>query len=549
MGPSTVGRIVVKAIEREGVAHAFCVPGESYLGILDAFNDAAKLRVIATHHEEGAGFMAMATAQASGRPGVVLVTRGPGATHLSIVLHAAQQDSVPLVAIVGQVPSSQIGRESFQEMDLLAFGRVTSKASLEVRDPHRAGEVVARALYLAQAGRPGPVLVSVPEDVANASIDAPDDHSLGVVPRPGLDSTAAERAARLLVRSRSVAIVAGGGVLRSDATPALVELADTLGASVFTGFRRFDAFPNDHRYYAGNLPWLRSDLQAPLREAETVLAVGTRLGEFTSLRYDIPGPDQRLIQIDLDASSMSVIRTPDVAMIVDARAALKGLVDSIGSTQDDQVARRRRRHAARAHTAYMSASTPRSRLKRKGFVDMEAAIAVLQEALPIGTITVSDAGAFSAYLNRYFHWSEPGTFFGTASGAMGYAVPAAVGVRLSVLDRAVVAICGDGGFAMTMSEVHTAARLGLQGLVFVVLDNGTYGSIRLHQERHYPGREIAVDQGRMDVSTIARGLGASGDKVDSALGLADAVRSGLHASRPAVVHVLTSPRQLEAWAG
>lgn len=546
MSGTTVGRLIVDAIRAEGVTHAFCVPGESYLGVLDAFNDVPDVTLVTAHHEEGAGFMADAMAKATGRPGVVLVTRAPGATHLSIALHAAHQDSTPLVAIVGQVPTRMAGRESFQEMDLVGFGRLVGKAGFEIREPDRAAEIIQRAFYVAQSGRPGPVLVSIPEDVANAPAEAADIVGQRI-PLPGHRPDDIAQAAELLSHASSVAVLAGGGVLRSKATDALIRVASELGCSVYSAWRRFDAFPNDHPLYAGNVPWIPARLQQPLREAEVLLAVGTRLGDFTSLGYALPAPGQRLIQIDLSAEAMSVMRAPDVGILADARPALEALLAAITATGGSAGRVGRQPQASAAHQAYLDETTPRPIERPAGHVDLEAAIGDLRALLPDDTATTTDAGAFSAYLNRYFRWRRPGTFFGTTSGAMGYAVPAAIGVKLADPERSVVAVAGDGGFTMTMSEVHTATRLGLRGLVFLVFDNGTYGTIRLHQTRRFPGREIGVDQGRADLAEVARGLGASAFRVTETADFAAAVREALAAPGPAVVHAVTDPEQIDAW--
>jgi len=546
---TTVGQVIVESIRDAGVTHAFCVPGESYLGVLDAFNDVPEVSLVATHHEEGAGFMAHAMALATGRPGVALVTRAPGLTHLSIALHAAQQDSLPLIAIVGQVPRPSLGREAFQEVDIAAFGQSIGKAGLRLYDTDRATEVIRRAFYLANAGRPGPVVVELPEDVSGPTEAARSRSTAAGTPSNGMPShSVISQALEMLDGASSAALIVGGGVLRSGASGALAELVEQIGMAAFTGFRRFDAFPNEHAAYGGSIPWIPDSMKATVRTAEVVLAIGTRLGDFASLGYEVPSPDQLLIQVDVAAESMSVMRAPDLAIVADARTTITAMLDGLSHMSLDQHRRAARRAVATAANRQYLDSTNVPNREVHDRVDLGEAVCILRDTAPADTAIVSDAGAFSTFLNRYYRWSKPRTFFGTASGAMGYAVPAAIGAKLADPARPVVAVAGDGGFAMTMSEIHTAATLGLGGLVFLVFDNGTYGTIRQHQRRRYPGRHIAVDLGFADLAGVGEALGATVFRVTETDGLDSALRAALTDRRPSVIHCITDPEQLDAWA-
>lgn len=531
-----------------GVNYAFCVPGESYLPVLDAFHDEPRVKPVATHHEEGAGFMAHAWARATGRTGVAMVTRGPGMTHLAIALHAARQDSVPMVAIAGQVPSSVIGRESFQELDLVRFGQVVGKAGIEITNADRAVEQIQRAFHLAMSGRPGPVVVSLAEDLGYEHTDHDSLRSLPTA-LPAADPNVLRQAAGILRTARSIAIIAGSGIATPDGGAVLVELAELAGAAVYNGWRRFDAFPNNHPQFAGNLPWLPADVTEALRNADVVLAVGTRMGDYTSLGYTVPHDGQRLVQIDICAESIVATRSGDVAILGDARAACTALLGLLADDPGDgPVVGQRRVGAFEAGRRYVARSEPSQRAAPDEVVDVGLAIATLRDLLPPEAAITSDAGSFSGYLNRYYRWLQPGTFFGTASGSMGYAVPAAVGAKLADPGRPVIAVAGDGGFAMTMSEVHTAVRLGLGGLVFVVFDNGVYGTIKNHQLRHFPGRDIAVDLTSADLAQVASGLGAVGVRVSTNAEFADACKDAIAAPVPTVVQAMTSPSQIDAWA-
>lgn len=545
---STVGEVLVAAMASHGVDYAFCVPGESYLPVLDAFHDEPAVVPIATHHEEGAGFMAHAWARATGRTGVAMVTRGPGMAHLAVALHAARQDSVPLVAIAGQVPRSAVGRESFQELDLVRFGEVVGKAGVEITSADRAAEQIQRAFYLAASGRPGPVVVSLAEDLGYERTDR-DSLSPQPVPLPAADPGALRRAADLLRGARSIAIIAGGGIISPDGGAVLTELAERLGAAVYNGWRRFDAFPNTHPQFAGNLPWLAAELTEALRGADVILAVGTRMGDLTTLGYTVPSAGQRLVQIDVCPESIAATRGGDVAVVGEARGACAALLGLLADgAADGAVVQRRLAGALEAGRRYVARTEPSQRTMPDDVVDARGAIATLRDLLPAEAAVTSDAGSFAGYLNRYYRWRQPGTFFGTTSGSMGYAVPAAIGAKLANPERPVVAVAGDGGFAMTMSEVHTAVRLGLGGLVFVVFDNGVYGTIKNHQRKKFPGRDIAIELTSADLMRVASGLGANGVRVSTNAEFADACKDAVAANVPTVVQAITSPSQIDAWA-
>ena len=541
----TVGWIAFETIRRLGIRHAFCVPGESYLSLLDAFYGSEDVELISTRHEEGAGLMAEAAAKATGQPGVVLVTRGPGVTHLSIALHTALQDSTPLVAFVGQVPSDVRHREGFQEMNLVEFARPLTKWAVEITDPDRAADLIAEAFTRASSGRPGPVLVGLPEDVDRTKTEVGP-----VAPRsdepPVPNPLAIERAAEALTGDGTVAIVAGLGVLRSAASESLVALAEQIGAGVYTGWRRFDAYPNDHPQYLGNLPFVAPVLHEPLFEAETVLAVGTRLSEFTSVFYRIPTEDQTLVQVDLAADSLHVNA---VGVIGDSKAAIAQLIEATSDFKGSSRHAERLEHVAAARQIFEVATTPRLGLSKPGAIDPTGVMYHVNAIADPRSALTSDAGVFAGWMTRYYRWQEPQTFFGPTAGGMGYAVPAAVGAKLAMPDRPVIAFVGDGGFAMTMSEVQTGARLGLAPLVFLVFNNEGLGTIRRHQDHVFGGRRVGVDLGTMNFAEIGRGMGANGVRVNTEEEFADAFKEAVNADRPAVIEIMMDQDLLGAWDG
>lgn len=543
----STAKAIFESIKAQGVDHVFCVPGESYLAVMDAFHASDAPRLVAARHEEGAGLMAEAYAKATGGTGVCMVTRGPGLTHLAIALHTAHQDSTPLVAVVGQVPTDVRYREAFQEMDIVAYSRPMAKWALEITRSDRTAELMAKAFHVAGAGRPGPVVVSLPEDVDRADAAStparqPQVHQAA----PSAAGIAA--AASMLAGAKRPCIVAGGGITRSNVTDALVRLAERLAAPVFTGWRRFDAFPNDHGLYVGPLPVMPADLYAPLMEADVVLAIGTRLGEFTTKAYSWPVPGQKLIHVDISAEDTgNGWAGADLAVVSEAGAALDALVAELGAGQAaPDVASR----AAKLRETYAARTTPRDwrgRIGAEAPLSLEGVYHDILAQVPAEASISCDAGTFGGWLMRYYRWTRPRTLFAPTAGGMGYALPAAIGAKMARPDHPAVAFAGDGGFAMTMSEIETAVRLGLRGFVALVFNNNNYGTIRAHQKREFPGRHVATDLNFIDFAKVAEGMGAKGLTARSNQEFADALAEALSADRPAVINIVTDPDTLSPW--
>lgn len=544
---ATAGAAIVKAISDNGVTHVFCVPGESYLGVLDAFRDHASPVLVAARHEEGAGFMADAMAKMTGNTGVAMVSRGPGLTHLLIAVHGAEQDWTPLVVLVGQVPTGQRGRGAFQEVDVVTLGRTLGRDGLRIDRPEDAYPVMLKAFERATSWRPGPVLVEIPEDVANSKEVTRFFATAKPPPAPEpFDPDLCRAAAEALAAAQRPVLIVGEGVSEFDSTSSLSELAALVGAPVYSAWRRLDAFPNDDPSFGGGVPWLSGEMKVPLLEADVLVAIGTRLDEHTTLRYQLPGPSQRLIHIDsrpgvFESRPGSIEIEGDIGKVI---GELIGLSGTMG-TESELVAARIER-VRRINALYLSSLHPPEGSTALGVVSPALAFAALRELLPADSVLVSDAGAFATYMNRYYRWTMPGTFLGTKSGAMGYAVPGGVGAKLAVGARPVIAVAGDGGFAMTMSEVHTAVRLGLSRLIFLVFDNGVLGTIARHQSIGY-SRRSGVDSGSDDLVRIGEGMGAVGFRVDSLDGFRRAIELALESDVPAVVQVITDPGALNAW--
>ena len=541
------GRALVDALVAGGVRHAFTVPGESFLGVLDALHD-APIRTVATRHEGGAAFMAEGYGQLTGRPAVCLATRAVGAANLAIGLHTATADSTPLLAVIGQVPRAFHGREAFQEADQVAtFGRLC-KAAVQVDDPGRLAGETARLLALSRSGRPGPVMLVVPEDVVEAAVPASALRSARPPrPVPSPSAAAMTRVLHELAAASAPLVLAGAGILRAGATRTLTAFAERFAVPVFASWRRPDVMPNEHPFYIG-----MTGLGAPatVRErfaaADLILAIGTRLNQMTTFGYTLPAPDARLIQVDLAPGFAGDRRPPDMLVTADARDFLEAVLAVADPPLPDPARLEARRAAIAAdRAAYVAAATLRARPPGTGDapVDPAAAVHALAAALPPDAVVTTDAGNFAGWYARGLRIGTGQRFLGPTSGAMGYALPAAIGAGIAEPGRPVVALAGDGGFAMLMAELETAVRTGVR-LTAIVHDNLRYGTIRMDQERAFPGRVVATDLGPLDFAAVAEACGARAWRVERDGDVAPAIRAALADPGVTVVHLRTDPRRL-----
>jgi acetolactate synthase-1/2/3 large subunit len=527
----TVSAIVVDLLEEAGVRRCYTVPGESFLEILDAVEQHAALSLISARHESGASFMAEADAKLTGVPAVAMATRGVGASNLAIGVHTARQDSTPMVVLLGQVETTFLGREAFQEVDLPDFYRQITKWSATVHRADRLPEFVARALHIATTGRPGPVMLALPADILGEDVGSP-ERRLSAASRasPAPTSQEVQELARRIVGAERPVVIAGGGT--RDAREELISFVEAFGVGVYTSFRRQDHFPNDHPNYLGHLTLGTppATLKA-LEEADLVLVVGCRLSEVTTQSYTLPRPGQAVIQVDIDPDVVGAVVPVELGVVAGARqtlAALVSLAPSSGTERDWH----------EAHGAYLESSAiPESRAENG--VDPARAVAAMRGVLPTDTVLTNDAGNFSAFLHRYWRYTHPKTQLAPTSGAMGYGVPAAVAAKTAAPDRRVVAVAGDGGFMMTGQELETAVRYGLNILV-IVFKNGMHGTIAMHQMRSV-GRTAGTEIGQIDLATYASSLGAQGWSVSDEVDLDEVLRESLEAEGPALVEVVTDP--------
>jgi len=538
-GARPAGHALVEALIEQGVDTVFGVPGESYLAVLDGFHEhRERIRFIACRQEGGAAFMADAQGKLSGRPGVCFVTRGPGATNASIGVHTAFQDSTPLVLFVGQVASDQRDREAFQEIDYRQmFGPGTlclAKWVGEVQDADRLPEYVARAFSTALQGRPGPVVLVLPEDMLTTPTDVP------VLPRREPAQAAPtpqaldELAARLAAAQRPF-VIAGGGGWSAASTAALQAFAEAWQLPVGCAFRRQDLFDNGHPLYAGDVGiGINPKLAARIREADLILAIGARLGEMTTGGYTLmepPRPAQQLIHIHAGAEELGRVYTADLAIQAGmgyAAQALAALAPQVNGWS--------------AWTAQARADYEANLVAPPvGPLDMAVVIQTLDRLLPEGTIYTNGAGNYAGWLHRYHRYTalhrHGRTQLAPTSGAMGYGVPAAVAAALLQDQRWVVNLAGDGDFLMTGQELATATGYGAKKLISIVVDNGTYGTIRMHQEREYPGRVSGSDLFNPDFVLLAQAHGWHAQRVDRTEDFEPALQAAIAAGRPALLHL------------
>ncbi|MCH8843977.1 MAG: hypothetical protein IID61_13515 [SAR324 cluster bacterium] len=538
------GKALVEGIRREGVGHVFCVPGESYLAALDAFYDVAGITLITNRQEGGAAFMAEAYGKATRRVGVVFVTRGPGATNASIGVHTAAQDSTPFVLFVGQVPRRHLGREAFQEVDYRQFFGGMAKWVTEIHDAAEIPATVARAFQVARGGRPGPVVVALPEDVLTEAV-LPEGSELSFPPRQDLrpphpDPAAVAQWVERVGRAARPVLIVGGGTQYAGAREALIAFSERFRVPVLTAFRRMDAFPNDHPHYLGNLGLGHSPAQEVAREADLVVALGTRLSEITTAEYTIPHPGQPLIHIDVEQAVLGKVFPAELALASDARAALEMALEHPAPDADAA----RSAWIAGHRKTFEAYIIPHDR--PAAGVPMERVMRDLNDALPTDAILTVDAGNFSGWVHRYRRYDAADSFLGPTVGAMGYGLPSAIAAKLAHPHRVVVGNCGDGGFMMTGQELATAVQFEV-GIIQIVYNNAMWGTIRMHQERAFPGRVVGTDLRNPDFAALAESYGALGLRAAEPQAFRPALEDALKEAatgRPVLIEVTTDPEYI-----
>jgi acetolactate synthase I/II/III large subunit len=524
------GKILTDALVAQGVKMAFGVPGESYLPVLDGLHDVRdKLRFVICRQEGGASYMAEAYGKLTGEPGVLMVTRGPGATNGAIGVHTGFQDSTPMVVFIGQVPNEFAEREAFQEIDYRRMYGQMAKWVAQIDRVERIPEYISRAFHTAMAGRPGPVVLALPEDTlfAQAAVaDVPKHHVI----RPTVSSSEIGEIRKLLENAQKPFVLVGGGGWNREATQKLQKWAEAAGLPVGTSFRCQDLFDNRSPSYAGDVGiGINPKLAARVKEADVLLVIGPRLGEMTTSAYSLleaPVPSQTLIHVHAGAEELGRVYRPALAI----NSGYPQFVDALSEIS-------LRKRATSAHDEYLAWSEPQP---MPGKLQYGQVIRWLSDKLPDDAIIAGGAGNFAGWLHRHFRYKGFRTQLGSTNGSMGYGYPAAVAAKLAAPGRTVLGLCGDGDFLMNGQEIATAAQYGA-AFVALVVNNGMYGTIRMHQEREYPGRVSGTELKNPDFAAYARAFGGHGETVEKTEDFAPAYERAAASGKPALIELRIEP--------
>jgi acetolactate synthase-1/2/3 large subunit len=537
------GHLVVECLAEQGATHVFGVPGESYLAVLDGFHAYRdRIRFVINRQEGGAAYMAEAHGKLTGRPGVCFVTRGPGATNASIGVHTAFQDSTPMVLFVGDVASDQRDREAFQEVDYTSFFGPSTKGMAKrverIDDPDRIPEYVARAFATAMNGRPGPVVLVLPEDMLTKSTAARPLPRVEPV-QAWSDPGALRDLREMLLHSKKPFVIAGGGGWTPQAAQALQRFAENWKLPVGNAFRFQDTFDNHHPLYAGDVGiGIGPRLAARIKESDLVLAIGPRLGEMTTGGYTLlqaPRASQKLVHIHASAEELNRVYQADLAINATMNAAARSLEVLAAPPELPWV-----EWAEAAHADYEANLVPQP---LPGEIDMPAIVATLKRHLPEDAVLTNGAGNFASWVHRFFkhHGLAKGlkTQLAPTNGAMGYGVPAGIAANL-VSGRTVLTMAGDGDFLMNGQELATAVQHGAKTII-VLLNNGMYGTIRMHQEREYPRHVSGSELANPDFAALARAYGYAGVRITRTAEFEPELLAALERSQGTLIEVMLDP--------
>ncbi|WP_246333401.1 thiamine pyrophosphate-binding protein [Aureimonas mangrovi] len=538
-GMTTGARLLTECLSANGVDTIFGVPGESFLAVLDALVDHPEMRFITTRHEGGASFAAEAHGKLTGRPGICFVTRGPGATNASIGLHTAQQDSTPMIVFIGQVGRSMMEREAFQEVDYKAYFGSIAKWVAQIDDARRIPEFVSRAFHTAMSGRPGPVVLALPEDMLSGEAPqlpaAPAAHPGQPAPRPADIEDLRER----LGKAERPLVIAGGGGWSARCAALLAEWAKRDGLPVGTELRCQDYLDNEHPSYVGDVGiGIAPDLAARIRESDCIVLLGGRMGEMPSSGYtllDIPRPKQPLVHIHPGAEELGRVYAPTLAIHSASEAFLEAV---LAASPLDGGRWAEWTKSARAEYERAAEGLPRA----PGAVDPGDIVRTVRRLVPDAIVT-NGAGNYATWVHKLWRHRAYRTQLAPTNGAMGYGVPASLAAALAHPEKQVVCFAGDGCFMMTGQELATAVRHRLK-ILFLVMNNNMLGTIRMHQERHYPARVSATELTNPDFAAYARAFGAFGGTIEDGKEAETVLREALAADGPALVEVKVDPEAL-----
>ncbi len=533
------GKVLVEALRTHGVERAFCVPGESYLPVLDALYDVRdELQLVVCRQEGGAAFMAEAYGKLTGKPGICLVTRGPGATNASIGVHTAMQDSSPMILFIGQVGSDVEEREAFQEIDFRRMFGQMSKWVAQIDRADRIPELISHAFHVATSGRPGPVVLSLPEDVLFGACDVRSNAQAyrRTATFPGAPQIHQLRT--LLQEAKAPFVILGGGGWNAQACADFQEFAATFGLPVGCAFRRQDLFDNRHANYAGDVGiGINPKLLKRVQSADLLIAVGARLSEMTTQGYtllDIPRPKQKLVHVHADADELGKVYQTDLAI----NASMPEFCAALKVLTPVNVPWKAWCEEARAD--YLENAKP---VSIPGPLQMGQVMEILRKRLPANAIITNGAGNFATWAHRYHTYTGFRTQLAPTNGAMGYGFPAAIAAKITHPERTVVCFSGDGDYMMNGQELATAVQYGAN-VITLVLNNGMYGTIRMHQEREYPARVWGTELKNPDFAALARAYGAHGETVNSTNEFEPAFERALASGKPAVIEMRIDPEAI-----
>ena len=535
----TGGQILVDQLIAHGSDCVFGVPGESYLPVLDGlYARREQLQFVACRQEGGAAMMAEADGKLTRRPGVCIVTRGPGATNASLGVHIAKQDSTPMILLIGQVSRAMLGREAFQEIDLPSMFAPIAKWAAQIDDAERIPDMLARAYLEATSERPGPVVLSLPEDMLAEEVDVVDaSPNPASSSKPGSESL--ERLDQLLSSAERPLVIVGGGSWDAETVENVRLFAERSGVPVAASFRRQDYFDNTNGLYAGDLGLgMNPRLAQRVRDADLLLALGARLGEVPTAGYtllEIPRPKQKLIHVHADPAELGRVYEAELAIHADPRAMAAALVDrpSLDASRWSEWARA-------TNDDYLIQSEP---TQTPGSLQMGEVMRYLRDTLPADAIVTNGAGNYTVWVHRFYRYRRFGTQLAPTAGSMGYGVPAAVAAKLRYPQRTVVSFAGDGCFLMNGQEFATAVQHGAN-IISIVVNNGMLGTIRMHQERHFPGRVLGTQLINPDFAAYARAYGGHGEVVTRTEAFPDAFERARASGKPAIIELQVDPEAL-----
>jgi len=528
------GQILIDQLKIQGVDRVFCIPGESYLPALDGLYESG-IQTIVGRQEGGVAMMAEASGKLTGRPGIAFVTRGPGATNASAGVHIAFQDSTPMILFVGQIVSSQRDREAFQEVDYKKMFSPLAKWVAEIDSIERIPEYISRAFSVALSGRPGPVVISLPEDTLFAKANVADAPTVKLPKQMVSDQDVVDTINKLKDATNPFIIVGGSG-WSSEAAKNLGKFAESLGIPVGTSFRCQDYLDNRHPNYVGDVGIaINPYLLTRIKMADCILVLNARLGEMTTGGYtmfDIPKTKPFLIHIHPDPNELGSVYQPDIGLVCNSAEFVKKAVSLSKEYQNKSPTKER--------ASYKDWQKP---LTTPGKVKMEVIIKKLSNTLPEETIITNGAGNYNGWLHRYFTYKGWRTQIGSTSGSMGYGLPAAVAAKIQYPNKEVICLSGDGCFQMTMQEFGTACQYGLN-IIVIISNNSVYGTIKMHQEREFPGRPSGTTMVNPNFAELAKSYGGYGEVVFSTDQFSDALERARQSNRPAILDLRTDPKAI-----